>query len=1387
MSTSIRKYPLLVSLLLTFISISWVIGADLEVPPALETWEDWVLERHSEIECPRKASDASALGCDWLGELSVVVINDDRNQVSFRLRGEAYADTSVALPYIDSRPHAVLLNGKPGQIGVRENGNNPVVHVPQGVFTIEGQLTNQQRLGFLNVPSNLVIVRLQVDEKSVAQPRFEEGKLWLRERAEVGQRETVDRIRLTVFRKLVDSVPQRLETRIELIADGSSRKVNLGQVLPVGFQVAEIRSNNPLQIDSEGHFFIQVQPGQTRVRIRATGSTIRNEFTALAPSDVWPESEIWAFEPIRAHRTVTVEGVNSVEPTIVNSPYRNVANYRVSSTESLKLIDEIRGDATVGAVKMDVDRQFWLTFDGDSVIVAERLAVESNKEQRIHADHEIGDVRVNGIPTMVTHLPEEDSAPGLTLTMSDTEILTLADLGYVRTFNAVGWDQDAETLSAKLNLPPGWQLFHAGGVDRVKESWISQWWNLWDIFLCVLVIIVVYRLGGTAIATLTTIALFFGYHEHWLLAVGWLFLSLLCLLFRALGPERLRRSQALVYWVVLIPVAVGSIYTAVTNVRQVFYPQLEAANEFVSPGRHVAARLTAQPSIQKRAEGETEELMVSGNFLRRDSFDLPSTTKERADSNDIAKSEGSIASERYPVLQTGPGRPNWSWRTIDLDWSGPVTKEQEISFVLLPPLVTRTIYAAIALLHLLILAFFISIRIERRWQWPPWLTKVLPFLVLSVVATNGNAQEFPPKYILEELEERLIEAPSCIPKCASLNRVSLRNVQDDQLLVDLDWTSVEFLAVPIPKSNYPASLVNVTSDGRDIALQKESGRTFAPIQDGDSVLTMEFDLRDLSEFILEVPFSPALIEQDLCCWEANSSVDQDRTSIVFNRIQETETDDPLDSNQYQDAPLTWDIEVTRRILFEYQPRVLTRVLWRNPNSSGATIQVPLLKGETVIDQNLNIQNDVVTVVLEQDERSVVWESSLKVESGLELSTSSDSPYHEKWTVVGSNYWDVRHEGVPISPVRQDRLGSVFHPRVGESLSLDVAPLVAVEGNRVTIERVELHLEPGIRASQGYLGLSIRAGTSEEVIVTLPESTTISSVLVGNQPITTPTTHEVVLPVIRGSTEYAIEWEEHTGLALFYRSPVVSLSHPASNININLQYPRDRWILLVGGPTIGVAILFWGVVIVTVLVALALAQLPNFPITRIDAILLAVGATLANVWALIFVGGWLISVWWRSRSLLVDLTNPQYRLAQVGIIFLTVVGIFALFLTVLSALVAPANMFILQSPLSDIRSIYAGGHLLFNWYSDSALSSLPQPWVLSLPFWFYQIAMLAWSLWLVFALFRWVRSTFIALSAPTLWRSEPEFQAETKEAIEEPAETESEEESDLTTDEDRRDR
>ncbi len=60
----------------------------------------------------------------------------------------------------------------------------------------------------------------------------------------------------------------------------------------------------------------------------------------------------------------------------------------------------------------------------------------------------------------------------------------------------------------------------------------------------------------------------------------------------------------------------------------------------------------------------------------------------------------------------------------------------------------------------------------------------------------------------------------------------------------------------------------------------------------------------------------------------------------------------------------------------------------------------------------------------------------------------------------------------------------------------------------------------------------------------------------------------------------------------------------------------------------------------------------------------------------------------------------------------------------------------------------------SWFIDQTRAELPRSGVVSVSLWWYKVAMLAWALWLSFALTRWIRWAWQVYSREGLWRHVP---------------------------------
>jgi hypothetical protein len=86
-----------------------------------------------------------------------------------------------------------------------------------------------------------------------------------------------------------------------------------------------------------------------------------------------------------------------------------------------------------------------------------------------------------------------------------------------------------------------------------------------------------------------------------------------------------------------------------------------------------------------------------------------------------------------------------------------------------------------------------------------------------------------------------------------------------------------------------------------------------------------------------------------------------------------------------------------------------------------------------------------------------------------------------------------------------------------------------------------------------------------------------------------------------------------------------------NATTEIMVPESRWILAVGGPPLGPAVLFWSTLVVIVIAAVLLGRTTLAPLGPVQWFLLGIGLTQVDIGAAIVVVGWFLALGWRRRD------------------------------------------------------------------------------------------------------------------------------------------------------------
>jgi hypothetical protein len=434
------------------------------------------------------------------------------------------------------------------------------------------------------------------------------------------------------------------------------------------------------------------------------------------------------------------------------------------------------------------------------------------------------------------------------------------------------------------------------------------------------------------------------------------------------------------------------------------------------------------------------------------------------------------------LIPTGPGLPDWQWQSIELGWSGPVAKEQTLRLYLLSPLVNLIL----GFLRAGLLAVLIWVLLDVRAWWQrlrekAGLTAAALLALLFWVAgqptkSMAAADVFPPSALLDELRQRLLEKPDCLPQCADISRMEI-TAGPDQLEVSLKINCAQRVAVPLPvnrKSWTPGQIMldNTPMGGlsRDAA-----GQLWGLVPAGLHTLILRGDVSQEALIQMPFPLRPRAATCSTQGWSVDG-IDPDGlagSSIQLSRLQ---TENSSATRQRANVGLPPFLKVERVLHLGLTWRTTTTVTRLSPTGAPVVISIPLLAAESVTTPGISVSQGHALINMAPDQRVLSYQAGLPIESPIALKAPRAVAWSETWIVDASPVWHCDFEG--IAPVHHQNSAGQWRPQwqpwPDETVVVHVQRPAAVAAQTKTIDQAALVLTPGARFGQGELNLTVRA-------------------------------------------------------------------------------------------------------------------------------------------------------------------------------------------------------------------------------------------------------------------------------------------------------------------------
>ena len=1371
---------------------------DIYIPESLEPWVDWVLDDNPYFSCPVRATDGVRLNCIWVRETNIDVLRGQTFGAKFELKVHAFAESTLQLPYSQSfKPQNVKLNGQKIALG---GGNTaPEVLVPIGSHSLVGDLvwTEESEPRFLEIPRS-GIVRLSIDGEEVAHPSLQGGgsRLWFSNEITDTPTTTTtpDTELVRVFRHFIDDIPQTQTTYIRVTITGNPRTVDFGKVISDEYEITNLSSRWPAILSSDGNLVVQVSPGSNDIQINARATDQLSSFRYEKISPVWPDLEYWGIQPMHHLRIIRMDGALRTDLSQVNAPsrMRRTTGFVLTENDELKLIEEQRGSVQPYSSMFGISRDIWLNFRGNFYTVADSIRTDVASAQQVASSIPLGEVRVNGSARLIVYDDSsDDKLTSIYLKPEDEYLSSISKVSRAEPLPPNTWSVEAESLNARLHLPPGWMMLWSNGVDEVEGSWLSKW-GIWDVFIVLLLLCLVWGLGGWKWTAIVAGTVLIGYQLDNAPTFGWVLLAAVCYALKAIKHVRLSQIVTVSFWVVFFVVASACVYHATTSMRNALHPQLAAESPtFVQKVvSNLERRYTAE-EIEQMAisdlsdffrripeqfnsttprtstsfatdDEEMEEIFSTGTYMpnsdptaRISQTPKVVTTGSRTLlGSELGESLGLSAAEpreydpTLPIaIQTGPGRPSWQWQTVTLNWDGPVAQDQKMSLVLMGPWFTRLVYLLSAIATLLVLTYFLYLRVPGIKNW---VRRVLPgtsgVASLVFVAVLFNPQDvnadIPDADLLKELESRLLALPDCLNECAYLEEAKV-TLTEGVLTIGMQIHAEDRVAIPLPNENNTWNLTDLRQGTNQLPLLRERSRLYTLLDEGVHDIVLTADVTGLDQFDVAFELIPGHLVIDAPDWRIEGlirgQVDDRKLTFYRENSQRQSVTTTETTTNFVPLEITPYVSVLRQIVLSYEPTIITRVARVAPYRDEFTVRIPLHPNEQVTTADMSVEDDHMVVNLRANQGSITWESKLIVDSTITLSAPSIAERTERWSIVGSDFWSYDYEGVV--PIDEGDNHTMFVPRSDEVLQVTVQQTQPVPGESITISNVYAFHRVDSQSTTSDLELLILASQPGDIEVTLPEDSNIESLMFAGEFQSLPSNNVVLLPVETGNHLYTLNWTTDRGVSVAYSPPSASFNQPAINTSTDVQLSESRWILWLAGSSFGTTVAFWSVLVGVLLAAVVISKIPSFALSTRDAVILTAGASLVDLKMLLFVGIWFLAIWFKSRTK-EEINRPWlYRLGQLVLTGITLLVLYVLVSTIVAALTNDPNMYIVGAKYLDDW---------FTWFSDEISGEVPSPWILSFPMWVYFVLILAWVMWLVFTSLQWMRAWWESLKTPVLW-------------------------------------
>lgn len=606
------------------------------------------------------------------------------------------------------------------------------------------------------------------------------------------------------------------------------------------------------------------------------------------------------------------------------------------------------------------------------------------------------------------------------------------------------------------------------------------------------------------------------------------------------------------------------------------------------------------------------------------------------------------------------------------------------------------------------------------------MKKIILSLLTLLSFNYSFAKSFPDSNLLKELEQYSKQTPSCSElSCNSINSINF-NLNNKVIQSSFDVSSRQDSFLTLPFSPQEVKIIDISLNNKVWHQIVENNGVYSVIiPKGNHTLSVKIRLVN-SSFSLTNLVHNISVSNGLNLDERNNSSIISLKENTSNLKNETS----IDKSNY---PTESFYQVSRTLSLDSSWKITTTIKPIFDGSKTNTLEIPLFKGEKLLNSDIKVENDKAIISISN--QPISWESNISSVDFLEVPKSNSDLYTQIFSVNSSNIWTFQPKGKnPINISGNSTSWALWN---NETIQLQFKTPDVYKGKTLSLSNLDVNIK---RENDEYFyqyNLNANTTLATKMSFKLPENFIINSLSVNDQKVNIDKNSKIVsVDLTMGNNKLEFNISSKNSQTVFKSIPYVEF--PEKVYNSHYVLFSNDWILFSGGADINSDYIIFSSLISLFIVALLTKKIsPSLSFVSISFILFGF---LQNSFIVMLLLPILLSISYFKSHLVNEFQKNNihrniYNLYQFVMIIVSLLFIVSFLMTLQIGLLNNPSRWILNNN---------GINWLNEIYSNKTL------WYIEIDSFIYHIIMFSWAIFVSYHLINITKLVFKSIFYFELW-------------------------------------